>query len=132
MWLYENNEFLDPQQYYGFIYQITNLTNKRKYIGRKFFTKSKQKQAKGKKKRIRTQSDWQDYWGSNTELQKDVETLGKENFTREILRLCSTRSECNYFETKYIFDYDCLLKTEYYNSWVSCKIRADHLKHLQL
>lgn len=131
MWLYENQEFADPQDYYGFVYIITNLTNSRKYIGRKYFTKSKTKQVKGKKRKSRITSDWSDYWGSNIELQNDVEQLGQQKFTREIVRLCKTRAECAYYETKYILEVDALLKTEYYNSWLSARIRADHLKHLQ-
>lgn len=131
MWLYEEQEFTDQQDYYGFIYLITNLTNNRKYIGRKYFTKSKTRQVKGKKRRSRITSDWSDYWGSNTELQNDVAQLGQDNFTRKIVRLCKTRVECSYYETKYILEVDALLKTEYYNSWISARIRGDHLKHLQ-
>ncbi len=131
MWLLDDVPFEDPTDYYGFVYMIHNQQTGRKYIGRKYFTKSKQKQVKGKKKRIRASSDWQDYWGSNAELKQDIEQNGVENFKRIILRLCKTRSECNYYETKYIFDHDALLKAEFYNSWVSAKIRADHLKHLQ-
>jgi hypothetical protein len=131
MWLYEKEPFEDPQDYYGFVYQITNLTNNRKYIGRKFFTKSKTKQVKGKKRKSRITSDWNMYWGSSAELLNDVALLGEENFRRDILRLCKTRTECSYYETKYILEVDALLKLEYYNSWCSCKIRKDHLKHLQ-
>lgn len=131
MWLYEEQEFTDQQDYYGFIYLITNLTNNRKYIGRKYFTKSKTRQVKGKKRKSRITSDWSDYWGSNTELQNDVAQLGQDNFTRKIVRLCKTRVECSYYETKYILEVDALLKTEYYNSWLSARIRGDHLKHLQ-
>lgn len=131
MWLYEEQQFEDPLDYYGFVYRITNLTNGRKYIGRKYFTLAKTKQVKGKRKKTREASDWANYWGSNAELLKDVAELGPENFTREIVRLCKTRTECSYFETKYIFDVDALLKPEYYNSWISARIRADHLKHLQ-
>ena len=130
MWLYEEQEFTDQQDYYGFIYLITNLTNNRKYIGRKYFTKSKTRQIKGKKRRSRITSDWSDYWGSNTELQNDVAQLGQDNFTRKIVRLCKTRVECSYYETKYILEVDALLKTEYYNGWLKCTINSNHLKHL--
>jgi hypothetical protein len=91
-----------------------------------FFTKSKTKQVKGKKKKIRVESDWADYYGSNEQLVNEVK--GKESeYTREILHLCKSRSECSYWETWEIFNRHALLKEEYYNQWVSCKIRKNHV-----
>jgi hypothetical protein len=115
------------QEYYGFCYLITNLKTNKKYVGRKYFTKAKTKQVKGKRKKIRVESDWIDYYGSNAELLKDVELYGKENFKREILHLCRTRGECSYYESKEILMRDCLLREDYYNVWLSCKIRRNHL-----
>ena len=57
----------------------------------------------------------------------DVKKLGEENFSRKILYLCKSRSECSYRETKEIFIRDALLTTEYYNSWCSCKIHKAHV-----
>jgi hypothetical protein len=115
------------EEYYGFVYCITEKETGKKYIGRKYFTKSKTKQVKGKKKKIRVESDWIDYYGSNKELLEEIEKKGKESFIREILHLCKTRSETNYFETWEIFNRHALLSEEYYNQWVSCKIRKNHL-----
>lgn len=129
-WLYENKEFKNEEQYYGFVYLIENNINGKKYIGRKYLTKAGYKTVKGKRKKVRKESDWENYYGSSPSLKEDVEKYGKDNFTRTILRLCKTRGECNYFETKYIFDNDALLKEEYYNSWVSCKIQSSHVKNL--
>lgn len=131
MWFY-NGEYIDnPGEYVGFVYIITNQTNNRKYIGKKNFYFSKSKQVKGKKKRFKVESDWQDYYGSNKELQEDVKHLGKENFKREIVRLCTTKGEFSYFEAKYQFQYDVLLHpNEWYNGWISCRIRSSHLRHL--
>ena len=82
MWLYKTREFTDENigDAVGFVYCITNVLNGRKYIGKKLFTKAGRKQVKGKVKKIRKQSDWQDYYGSNEELKKDVEELGKDKF----------------------------------------------------
>lgn len=128
-WTIDGQEVIPEmvEGYYGFCYMITNTINNKKYIGRKYFTKAKTKQVKKKKKKIRVESDWTTYYGSNETLLQDVEKYGKENFKREILHLCRTRGECSYFETKEIMVRDCLLKNDYYNSWVSCKIRRNHL-----
>ena len=129
-WLYEDKEFTDVEDYYGFIYLIENLINGKKYIGRKYLTKAGYKTVKGKRKKIRLESDWRDYYGSSTSLKEDIDLYGKDSFRRTILRLCKSRGECNYFETKYIFDTDAILDPQYYNNWVSCKIQASHVKAL--
>ena len=129
-WLYEDQEFTEVEDYYGFIYLIENLVNGKKYIGRKYLTKAGYKTVKGKRKKIRLESDWRDYYGSSTSLKEDVDHYGKDSFRRTILRLCKSRGECNYFETKYIFDTDAILDPQYYNNWVSCKIQASHVKAL--
>jgi hypothetical protein len=100
----------------------------RKYIGKKFFSKAGYKQVKGKRKRIRKPSDWLEYNGSNKVVQEEVK-LGIP-FKKTILHLCKTRSECAYFETLEIFSQCALIREDYYNDWVSCRIRKDHLKHL--
>jgi hypothetical protein len=129
MWFYKNQEFTDEEigDAFGFVYCITNLTNNRKYIGKKLFSKAGRKQVKGKIKKIRKPSDWLSYYGSNDELKKDVANLGAENFKREIIYLCQSRSECSYLETYEIFIRDALLREEYYNTWVTCKIHKAHV-----
>jgi hypothetical protein len=109
---------------------ITNITNGKKYIGRKYFTAAGYKQIKGKRKKVRKASDWETYYGSNETLKAEVKELGEHNFVREILYLCKSRSECSYFETREIFAQDALLKEEFYNSWVTAKIHKAHLKSI--
>jgi hypothetical protein len=129
VWLYNDKEFTEDMvgDWFGFIYEITNLIDGRKYVGKKFFTRAGTKQIKGKKKKVRLSSGWANYWSSSEELKADVKKLGEENFSRKILYLCKSRSECSYRETKEIFINDALLTTEYYNSWVSCKIHKAHV-----
>ena len=112
---------------FGFVYLITHNPTGRKYIGKKFFTKAATRQVKGKRKKIRKSSDWELYWGSNKKLQEEVKKNGSDNYTREILHLCKTRSECSYWETWEIFNRHALMSDGYYNEWVSCKIRKDHI-----
>ena len=129
MWLYNNTPFQAEQieDSYGFVYLIENTVTGRKYIGRKYFTSAGTKQVKGKKKKIRKQSDWEGYWSSSEEVKKDVQQYGKEKFTRTILHLCKTRAECSYRETKEIFVRDALLSEEYYNAWCSVRIHKSHV-----
>jgi hypothetical protein len=129
VWLYNNIEFTEDMvgNWFGYVYEIVNLTNGRRYVGKKFFTRAGTKQIKGKKKKVRLSSGWANYWSSSEELKADVKKLGEENFSRKILYLCKSRSECSYRETKEIFINDALLTTEYYNSWVSCKIHKAHV-----
>lgn len=130
-WYFQNttNEVSpeDTEGFYGFVYCITENATGKKYIGRKYFTKAKTKQVKGKKKKLRVASDWEEYYGSNKDLLQEIKLKGKESFTREILHLCKTRSETNYFETWEIFNRHALLSDNYWNQWVSCRIRKDHL-----
>lgn len=130
MWLYEDKPFDPPTDAYGFIYLIENKLNGKKYIGRKFLTKAGYKQVNGKRKKIRKESDWMDYYGSSPQLLRDVEEFGKDNFTRTITRVCKSRGECNYWEAKLIFHYDAVLDPNYYNTWVQCKIQHSHVKNL--
>jgi hypothetical protein len=129
-WQYKGQDFKEEDigDAYGYVYCITNLTNNKKYIGKKFFSKAGYKQVKGKRKKIRKPSDWLTYWGSNKYLCEDVKNLGENNFQREILHLCKTRSECAYLELKEQM-VNCVLESEdFYNDWIMVKIRKSNLK----
>lgn len=124
MWLYNGKEVTDEDvmDYVGFVYSITNIKTGKSYIGKKLLKFSKTKQVKGKKKKIKVDSDWKTYYSSSEALKKDVDELGSENFQREILRLCSSKAECNYWELKYQVERDVLLSDNFYNSWISARI----------
>jgi hypothetical protein len=129
-WIYDNKIFDEEQigDNYGFVYIITNLSNNKKYIGKKFFYSSKTKQVKGKKKKIKVASDWKDYYGSNSELKNDVETLGKDLFSREIIHLCKSKGVCGYLEAKEQFNRNVLENDDYYNTWIMVRVRKSHIK----
>jgi len=125
-----------PESCVGFVYCITNNISGRKYIGKKLakFSKTtyktvKLKNGNKKKKKIRSKidSDWQDYYGSNIELNKDVETLGKENFTREILYYCTSKAECSYIEAREQFDRKVLESADYYNGHIQVRVHGSHI-----
>jgi hypothetical protein len=110
------------------VYQITNLTNGRKYIGKKFFYSAKTKQVKGKKKKFKVSSDWQTYYGSSDILKQDVLQLGHDKFNREILHLCQSKGECGYLEAKEQFVRGVMETDDYYNTWIMVRVRKSHIK----
>ena len=133
-WLYQGTivETL-PEDCVGFVYQIINNITGRKYIGKKLakFSKTTQKTVKlkngtKKKKKIRSKvdSDWQTYYGSSDELLKDIENVGAENFTREILYYCKSKAECSYVEAREQFSRRVLESEDYYNG----HIHGSHIK----
>ena len=132
MWVYNNKEFNEtPDEFQGFVYIITEKDTGKKYIGKKFFWKPKVLPVtKSRKRRIRTrvESDWRTYYGSSKEVQTLVEEKGKDNYIREILKLCKTKGECSYYEAKYQFEFDVLLSDEYYNEFIGCKIHSKHIR----
>ena len=131
MWVYNDKEFNEtPEEFQGFVYMVTEKDTGKKYIGKKFFWKPKiLPVTKSRKRRVRTrvESDWRTYYGSNKEVQTLVESKGKDNYKREILRLCKTKGECSYYEAKLQFQYDVLLSDEFYNEFIGCKIHSKHI-----
>jgi hypothetical protein len=129
-WYYEYKQIDETilESYIGFVYCITNLTNGKRYIGKKLLKFKRSKRVKGKTKRFLVDSDWRTYWGSNKSLIADVESLGEDKFRRDILRLCASKSQCNYHELREQMVRDVLLKPdEYYNSYVGTRINRHQI-----
>jgi len=114
-----------PEGIEGFVYLITNLTNNKKYIGKKLAKfKKTRPPLKGRKnkRRSKVESDWRDYWGSSDKLIADVEQLGQDKFSREILYYCKSRGELSYLEAKEQFAREVLLSDEYYNGIINVRV----------
>ena len=125
-WTYKNKTIEDiPEGIIGFVYLITNITNNRKYIGKKLtqFKRSK-KPLKGRtnKRRYTVESDWKDYYGSSDELTADVELLGKDKFKREIMFWCSSKSELSYIEAREQFTHKVLESKQWYNGHIRVRV----------
>ena len=135
-WYYKDNPVAEmPEDCVGFVYLITNLTNNRKYIGKKLAKVSRTKPPlKGKKNRRRTkvESDWQTYFGSSDELNADVEQLGTENFKREILFYCSNKAQLSYIEAREQFNHKVLESDEYYNGHIRVRVHGKGILNKQL
>ena len=120
----------------GFVYLIVNTVTGRKYIGKKLAKFSKtsykvvtQKNGVKKKKKIKSkvESDWQTYFGSNDVLNEDVNNLGKDKFTREILFYCNSKAQCSYIEAREQFTHKVLESTDYYNGQISVRVHGSHI-----
>ena len=141
MWIYKENPLTEElynyyfnQGFIGFVYIIENVENDKKYIGKKLWiSKQKLPPLKGKKrKRTRIVStDWRNYYGSSESLLSDVEYYGQDKFRRTILHLCRSKGEAFYLEAYEQFSRNVLLRDDYYNTWISCRVRNSHLKLLR-
>ena len=121
-WYYKGSTFTsdDIGNFFGYVYRITNVQNGRQYIGRKYFYQKRK--PKGGKRRVTSESDWKRYYGSSDELKRDIKTLGRDYFKREIRSLHTTLGKVNYEETKQLFLHNVLMESldngepAYYNS----------------
>jgi hypothetical protein len=102
-WYYNGEPFesSDIQDHFGFVYLIENTLNGKRYIGRKYFFSFRT--PKGKKRKVKSESDWKNYYGSCPELKEEIDKLGRENFSRTILSLHKTKGKTNFEETRQLF-----------------------------
>jgi len=130
-WTYKGNTVNElPEDCVGFVYLITNITNNRKYIGKKLaqFKKTRPPlKGKTRKRRSTVESDWREYWGSSEHLKHDVDTLGPNNFTREILHYCPSKGILSYIEAQEQFERKVLLTDEYYNGIINVRVGASNI-----
>jgi len=133
MWLCNNKEINSiedlPENCFGFIYKIVRNSDGKFYIGKKLLNHKKTKRlgkkaiatqtGRGRKKLKEVsyqESDWLNYWGSSKPLLEDIEKLGTENFTKEIIHCAFKSKQLNYLETKYQFQLEVLENDNCYNT----------------
>jgi hypothetical protein len=135
--MYNEHEFTSEmiKDYQGFVYLITNLDTQKRYIGKKNFIKKRTLKAlKGKKRRrkVFSESDWKEYYGSSDAVNEILLESGPEVFKREILHLCMSKGEMSYVELYYQVQTGALFSDEYYNGIISCRINHRHVKNLDI
>lgn len=133
-WIYKNQPVEQlPEQCVGFVYIITNTVSGRMYVGKKLarfkttrYKMHTQKNGKKVRKKIRgaVASDWQDYYGSSDQLNRDVESVGRDRFQREILYYCKSKAECNYIEAREQFARKVLESDQYYNGHIRVRVHG--------
>jgi hypothetical protein len=133
-WIYKNKPVEQlPEDCVGFVYIITNTVSGRMYVGKKLarfkttrYKMHTQKNGKKVRKKIRgaVASDWQEYYGSSDQLNRDVESLGRDQFRREILYYCKSKAECNYVEAREQFSRRVLESDQYYNGHIRVRVHG--------
>jgi hypothetical protein len=131
MWLYKNEELTElPEGCVAFVYLIRNKASGMMYVGKKLakfkMTKPPLKGNKNKRRSTK-ESDWREYWGSSDRLKSDVEKLGPENFTREILHFCPSRGIASYLEAREQFERRVLETDDYYNGIINVRIGGSNI-----
>lgn len=114
-----------PADAFGFIYEIVNTVNNKKYIGKKQMRRKIRRQPLKGKKRCRIEyieSDWKTYTGSSDSLNADIIALGMDSFTFNILKFYKNKFELAYYEAKMQFDKDVLLNELYYNGIINVRL----------
>ena len=129
-WLYKGEVFTDskiPEGAVGFIYEMEAIINGKsvRYIGKKnFYSTTKKKFGKravanmedkrAKKYTIQVKPNYQNYYSSNKVLQ-DAHKNGIP-IKRFMVKICFSKTELTYHETKYQFVREVLEKEEYLNA----------------
>ena len=125
-WYYKDNLITElPDDCEAFVYLITNLTNNKKYVGKKlakFKTTKPPLKGRKNKRRGKKESDWRTYWGSSDHLNADVLELGEDKFRREILYYCPSRGVASYLEAREQFERRVLETDDYYNGIISVRV----------
>ena len=137
-WYYEGKLWKpsedDLKEYEGFVYEITDLVSKRKYIGKKgFWFNRSRPPLKGRKnkRRYKVESDWRDYYGSSQDLLQRLKDQGRGKFKREILHLCYGKGEMSYLEAKEQLMREVLLSDDYYTGIINCRIGEKSVERLR-
>jgi hypothetical protein len=128
-WSYQGQDFessMIPEGAEGFVYEMQAIINGKlvRYVGKKnFYSTTKKRMGKRavaqlqdkrtKKYTIQKKLSYIDYYSSNAEL-KAAHKAGIE-IRRYIIKICFSKTELTYYETKYQFIREVLESDEFLN-----------------
>lgn len=141
-WLYNKKVFTDkmiPKNAHGFLYMISLTVDGKKmfYVGKKNFYSVRnvklgkralaaRKDKRGSKKKRVEKLSYQNYYSSNDVIKKAVK--GGIKVKREILKICYSKIELTYEETKELFVLDVLNKNNYLNNNILGRFYRNNIK----
>ena len=150
VWTYKGQEITDVTQFpdntFGFVYITTHKPSGKSYIGKKvLFHNRKHKLGKrelaklqgvvGRRpayKMVVKESDWKNYYGSQTDIKKLLAEGKKDEFERTILKMCPDKKSMTYFEVKYQMIYQVLEKPdEFFNDNILGKFYTRDLEDIE-
>ena len=109
--VYKMNYKSEDGQYYSYIGKKNFYSRRKKKFGKKALAAITDKRTK--KYEMVTKLDYEDYFSSNKQM-KQAHKDGKM-IHRTILKICFTKAELTYQETKYQFKYEVLERDWYLN-----------------
>ena len=136
VWYWQDKEFTSDMigDRVGFVYMITEKNTGKKYVGKKLFKSTNRLpplKGKTRKRKVVKESDWKKYFGSSDLLKTLVEEHGQNAFHREILHLCDTKGVMSYLELREQIEREVLLRDDYMNGIIQCKIHKSHVRSLR-
>lgn len=130
-WRFRGQLFEEAADWLGFVYVIHNITDDRRYIGKKLLVSTRTRMVRGRRQRMKSESDWRTYWGSNPHVHADRDRLGEDGFERHMIYLVRSKGVLSYLEAKTQFDAGVLLNPQrFYNGMINCRINASHVYNI--
>ena len=95
----------------------------------KLLTKAATKMINGKKKKLRKESDWRNYWSSSPTILAWIEEAGDtSDFTKEILTFCQSKGSLAACEEMALYSVGALESDQWLNQNIRSKIYRSWIK----
>lgn len=134
-WYYKGKVFNSTSinDAHGFIYMIEELSTGKIYIGQKQLWTKKIRMINKKRKKVKAESDWKNYYSSSNYINDKVALNGISDFKRYILVLCCSPGSLNYTELKFQVDLRVLEQQDkFLNGYIGGRISHTHFKAINV